>query len=185
MVDEIRVHYRAIYDVDIFTSSEVAIWVSGHSMGGALAEMFTVDIINGRLGFISETTNVITYTLGAATLGNEAYVRYAESIGASQRIFGAINQKDGIRDTLGHSATPSEHIIVPNITRFCDTSCTDWRRRSIPSYVPGLRALTTCRDNNHRLDRSYIPYLCSVICEHSNRNGGCFAQWESNFSQRN
>jgi len=99
--NEIEQYYRTegYPDFSLVGASKVAYWISGHSLGGALAELLTLKVIGSRV----KPKNVICYTFAAPPVGSKTLYSYAECLGVTARIHKVMNEHD-IVPTAGVNA---------------------------------------------------------------------------------
>ena len=144
------------------SSSDVAYWVSGHSLGGALAEMFTIDRINNGVS----PNNMICYTVGAPPVGSKELYNYANAeLHASSRIHKIMNTND-----IVPSAGVNAFTMANDVFRF--TSGNDvvtpavmilFLAGQLPLAVGAEALLVPFIMHNHSCKDTYIQYLRDIL----------------------
>jgi len=80
---------------DIFVenpSPSIGIWLSGHSLGGALAELMTLDLVSIEKGF--SPNSVLCYGLASPPPASRELFYFAKAKGATARIHKIMNKND-------------------------------------------------------------------------------------------
>lgn len=118
--------------------SNIRFWVTGHSMGGALAELFTLDLVESGL----DPKHIITYGFSTPLVGDKRLLDYAEGIGASDRIYKVVHKQDmvgfiGYGLLLGKSIASDDNCVYFGNSGIFDRS-------------------------HHSLPRIYLPFIASM-----------------------
>ena len=122
----------------------IKFWITGHSMGGALAELFTLDLIESGI----EPERILTYGFATPLVGSKSLQEYANIIGASDRIFNIIHRQDMV-GFIGYGLLWGRSLAADyNITEFGGRGIFD--------------------RSHHSLPRIYLPFVVSQI-EYSQR----------------
>jgi|GEM_PF-3227947 len=122
---------------DFMSGQNLKFWITGHSMGAALAELLTLDLIENGIA----PERIITYGFATPLVGSQRLQEHAQMIGASDRIFKIIHQQDmvgyiGYRFLFGASLAAENNI-----------------------YEFGRRGIFN--RSHHSLPRIYIPFTIS------------------------
>lgn len=82
----------------------IVFWITGHSLGGALATLYTTDLVDRNV----PAENIITYTFGAPPVGNDAYSKKYSSL--------FIHRLSNSDDPVSHldSFTKLRHLSTPS-----------------------------------------------------------------------
>ena len=93
--------------------SSLKFWITGHSLGGALAELLTLDLIENGV----EPERVMAYGFATPLVGSRRLHEFAQSRGASDRIFNIFHRQDmvahmGYGLIFGRSLAADENIMV-------------------------------------------------------------------------
>lgn len=122
-----------------YPTSQRKVWIVGYSMGGAHAELLTIDLVAGGV----PAENIMTIGFATPNIANRAMQRHGYEIGASSRIFRVMHRRDivahlGIYGLWGRTLTADGNTIVF-----------------------GERGLFTI--NHHSIPRIYLPYIISHL----------------------
>jgi len=112
-------------------------WITGHSLGGALAEMLTLDLIEHGV----EPERVMTYGFATPLVGSRHLYEFAQSIGASDRIFNIIHRQDMVAH-IGYG-------LIFGRSLAADENTIEFGSRGIWNR------------SNHGLPRTYLPFVIS------------------------
>ena len=115
------------------SDQNVKFWVSGHSMGGALAELFTIDLVESGV----EPEKVITYGFATPFVGDKRLQEYAKSIGAAERIYKIVHKQDMV-GCIGYGLLSGKSLAAGgNIIKFGNSGIFDRSHHSLPRiYLP-------------------------------------------------
>jgi len=126
-----------VFDIDLLNTvdADMKIWLSGHSMGGTFAELFTLDLI--ERGMCPQM--ILAYSIAAPFVGCRQLRDHANETGAARRIFRIAHRRDlvahvGFGLMWGHSLAHEDNII----------SFGEW----------GL-----LNSRRHLLTRTYLPFI--------------------------
>ena len=75
---------------DAMADPSIKFWITGHSMGAALAELLTLDLIENGVA----PQNIMTYGFATPLVAHRRLRAHAVSIGASARIFSIVHRRD-------------------------------------------------------------------------------------------
>ena len=115
------------------SNKNIKFWVAGHSMGGALAELFTLDLIESGV----EPEKIITYGFATPLVGDNRLFEYAKSIGVSDRIYKIVHKQDMI-GCIGYGISSGKSLATnSNIVKFGKGGIFDRSHHSLPRvYLP-------------------------------------------------
>jgi len=121
------------------SSPNIKFWIAGHSLGGALAELLALDLIEHGV----EPERVLAYGFATPLVGNRQLQEFAQSIGASDRIFKIVHRRDMVGH-IGYGFIFGNSLAVDdNIFEFGNRGI--WDR------------------SHHGLPRIYLPFVISQI----------------------
>jgi len=108
-------------------------WITGHSMGGALAQLLTLDLVESGV----EAESVLTYGFATPLVGSGRLQEYAQSIGASDRMFNIVHRQDMV-GYIGYGLLWGRSIAAEhNIIEFGSRGIFDRSHHSLPRiYLP-------------------------------------------------
>ncbi|MCL2391919.1 MAG: lipase family protein, partial [Oscillospiraceae bacterium] len=115
------------------SNQNVKFWITGHSMGGALAELFTLDLVESGV----EPERIITYGFATPLVGNRRLQEHAQLIGASDRIFKIVHRQDMVA-YIGYGLLWGRSLAADsNIIEFGSRGIFDRSHHSLPRiYLP-------------------------------------------------
>jgi hypothetical protein len=122
-------------------NSSTAYWISGHSLGGGLAELMALDLI--QRGVPAE--NIICFNIGGIMPAHYTMEETAKSTRASERIFFLYNNQDKVTIDTEHTLGVSARLVT-----------NEWLN-SMSGYRVGFNCGKTFL--GHNLDDVYIPYI--------------------------
>jgi len=102
-------------------------------MGGALAELFTLDLIEGGV----KPENIVTYGFASPLVGDRRLQEYAKSLGASERIHKLVHKRD-VFGNIGYGLLWGNSLAADNnIFDFGNSGVFDMNHHSLPKiYLP-------------------------------------------------
>lgn len=89
--DDLIQQIRQLNEKEIYT-----IYLSGHSQGGSLAQMFRAYIELNRDGLISPQNTFKTYTFGAPKVGNWSFMKECQSRFEEGTLYNIVNPEDAV-----------------------------------------------------------------------------------------
>lgn len=127
-------------------------WIVGHSMGGALAELFTLDLIESGV----EPENVMTYGFSTPLVGDSRLHEYATSIGASDRIYKIIHKQDMV-GYIGYGLLWGKPLASnKNVIEFGNGGIFNRSHHSLPRiYLPFIASQNN-QPKRHQFEQSLI-----------------------------
>ena len=130
------------FNLDILQSNSTVnqhmkIWITGHSMGGALAELFTLDLVKNGV----QPERIMTYGFATPLVANQSLREHAEAIGASNQIFRIVHRQDMV-SYVGYGIIRGASLAADN-----------------NAIIFGSRGIFN--RSHHSLPRIYIPFIVS------------------------
>ena len=116
---------------------DVKIWITGHSMGAALAELFALDLIENGL----PPERVMAYGFATPLVANQSLRERAESVGASCRIFRIVHRRDMV-GVVGYGVLRGRSLALDE-----------------NNIIFGNRGMLN--RSHHSLPRVYVPFVIS------------------------
>ena len=147
------------FDLDILhsegaTNTDRMFWITGHSMGGALAEFLTLDLVENGI----PPQNILTHGFATPLIASRRLQAHAQSIGASTRIFNIVHTRDMV-GRIGYGFIRGRSLAAQeNTVRFGNSGIFDRNHHSLPRiYLPFIAA-----QNNQPLRRQMETSLVVV-----------------------
>lgn len=141
------------------------VWVTGHSLGGALAVLLTAMMVD-----VDITSNMIIpkglYTFGAPRVGNQAFqVAFDQKF--SHTSFRIVNEGDVVPHlppeflSPGFSHTRKPILFLEDGTREEDPTGSEWQkfRRNLGAWLGGIGRPGLVVKDSHILETGYLPKL--------------------------
>ena len=126
-----------ILQPETIINENIRFWITGHSMGGALAELFTLDLIENGV----EPSGVMTYGFATPLVGDNRLREYSESIGTSDRIHKIVHRQDMV-GYIGYGLFWGKSLAS-------DSNTVKFGRKGVFDR------------SHHSLPRIYLPYIIS------------------------
>jgi len=130
------------FDLDILQSGVAAdpnvnFWITGHSMGAALAELLTLDLVENGVA----PQRIITYGFATPLVAHRRLQAHAISIGASDRIFNIVHRRDMV-GSIGYGLIRGRSLAGDgNTVMFGRWGLIDRNHHSLPMvYLPFIIA---------------------------------------------
>ena len=135
---EILPEVNAAFDMNIFHDTDnadrnIKFWITGHSMGGALSELFTLGLVESGI----HPDDIISYGFASPLVGDKRLKKYAVSVGASERMYKIVHRQD-IMGYIGYGLLSGKSLAADkNIIAFGSHGIFDRSHHSLPRiYLP-------------------------------------------------